>query len=222
LIVPIGFAMLLLLSVFTSASYLATALAEEKQNRALELLLTSLTPDQLFWGKLLGLGAAALLQFVLYLLAVAVPAGLAYSALGLNLVQGLVGLCYFILGFFFFGAVLLTVGAIGNTQKYTQQLSAICTLSGVLPLMMLTPLLSQPRGVLARILTYIPFTAPITGLLRFGADALPWWEFGLSLLVLTISASLVIRVCARIFRVALLATGATPSLAQLWQWLRTG
>ena len=222
LIVPIGFAMLLLLSVFTSASYLATALAEEKQNRALELLLTSLTPDQLFWGKLLGLGAAALLQFVLYLLAVAVPAGLAYSALGLNLVQGLVGLCYFILGFFFFGAVLLTVGAIGNTQKYTQQLSAICTLSGVLPLMMLTPLLSQPRGVLARILTYIPFTAPITGLLRFGADALPWWEFGLSLLVLTISASLVVRVCARIFRVALLATGATPSLAQLWQWLRTG
>jgi ABC-2 type transport system permease protein len=88
--------------------------------------------------------------------------------------------------------------------------------------MMLTPLLSQPRGVLARMLTYIPFTAPITGLLRFGADALPWWEFGLSLLVLTISAALVIRVCARVFRVALLATGTTPSLAQLWQWLRTG
>ncbi len=222
LIVPIGFAMLLLLSVFTSASYLATALAEEKQNRALELLLTSLTPVQLFWGKLLGLWAAALLQFVLYLIAVAVPAGLAFAALGLNFLQAVVGLCYFVLGFFFFGAVLLTVGAIGNTQKYTQQLSAICTLTGVVPMMMVTPLLSQPKGALARTLTYIPFTAPLTGLLRFGADALPWWEFAVSLLVLTICSGLVIRLCARIFRVALLATGTTPSLGQLWQWVRTG
>jgi len=62
----------------------------------------------------------------------------------------------------------------------------------------------------------------LTGLLRFGADALPWWEFAVSLLVLTISAGLVIWTCARIFRVALLVSGTTPSLTQLWQWLRTG
>lgn len=222
LVVPIGFGMLLVLCVFTSASYLATGLAEEKQNRALELLLTSLSPAQLFWGKLLGLWTAALLQFVLYLLAVVLPAGFAFAALGLNIDQALVGGCYFVLGFFFFGAVLLTVGAIGNTQRYTQQLSAVFTLTGVAPMMVVTPLLSQPRGVLARTLTYIPFTAPVTGLLRFGADALPWWEFAVSLLVLTISAGLVIWLCARIFRVALLASGTTPSLGQLWQWLRTG
>src|SRR5262249_41081673 len=54
--VPLGFSLLLMLSIFTSASYLATGLAEEKQNRALEMLLTSLTPEQLFWGKLLGIG----------------------------------------------------------------------------------------------------------------------------------------------------------------------
>ena len=222
LVVPIGFGMLLVLCVFTSASYLATGLAEEKQNRALELLLTSLSPAQLFWGKLLGLWTAALLQFVLYLLAVVLPAGFAFAALGLNIEQALVGGCYFVLGFFFFGAVLLTVGAIGNTQRYTQQLSAVFTLTGVAPMMVVTPLLSQPRGVLARTLTYIPFTAPVTGLLRFGADALPWWEFAVSLLVLTISAGLVIWLCARIFRVALLASGTTPSLGQLWQWLRTG
>lgn len=222
LVVPIGFGMLLVLCVFTSASYLATGLAEEKHNRALELLLTSLSPAQLFWGKLLGLWTAALLQFILYLLAVVLPAGFAFAALGLNIEQALVGGCYFVLGFFFFGAVLLTVGAIGNTQRYTQQLSAVFTLTGVAPMMVVTPLLAQPRGVLARTLTYIPFTAPLTGLLRFGADALPWWEFAVSLLVLTISAGLVIWICARIFRVALLASGTTPSLGQLWRWLRTG
>jgi ABC-2 type transport system permease protein len=222
LVVPIGFALLLFISVFTSASYLATALSEEKQNRALELLLTSLTPDQLFWGKLVGLWAAALLQFVLYILAVGLPAGLAFAALGLNLSQVWVGTCYFLLGFFFFGALLLTVGALGGTQKYTQQLSMIVVMTGIVPLMLLTPVLSQPTGPLARTLTYIPFTAPVAGLLRLGADALPWWEFAVSLLVLTICSSLVIRVGARIFRVALLATGTMPSPAQLWEWLRTG
>lgn len=222
LVIPIGFGMLLVLCIFTSASYLATGLAEEKQNRALELLLTSLSPAQLFWGKLLGLWMAALLQFVLYLLAVAVPAGFAFAALGLNAVQALVGACYFVLGFFFFAAVLLTVGAIGNTHKYTQQLSAMFTLTGIAPMMVVTSLLSQPKGALARTLTYIPFTAPLTGLLRFGADALPWWEFAVSLLVLTIGTGVVIWVCARIFRVALLSSGTTPSFGQLWQWLRTG
>jgi ABC-2 type transport system permease protein len=222
LLVPLGFALLLFIAVFTSASYLATGLAEEKQNRALELLLTSITPDQLFWGKLLGLWCASLLQFGLYLLLVALPAGLVFKALALHPSHAVVGLCYFVLGFFFFGAVLLMVGSIGNTQKYTQQLSAVFTLTALIPLMMIAPLLGHPQGALARTLTYIPFTAPVTGLLRFGADALPWWEFALSLGVLTISASLVIRVCARIFRVALLATGSTPNAAQLWRWLRTG
>jgi len=220
--VPLGFALLLLVSVFTSASYLATGLAEEKQNRALELLLTSLTPDQLFWGKLLGLWAAALLQFLLYLVAVALPAGLLFQSLGLSPIQAVVGFCYFVLGFFFYGAVLLTVGAIGNTQKYTQQLSAVFTLAAILPMIMITSLLAHPAGRLARTLTYIPFTAPVTGLLRYGADALPPWEFALSLLVLTASAALVIRICAKIFRVALLATGTTPTPAQLFRWLRTG
>lgn len=221
-VVPIAFALLLFISVFTSASYLATGLAEEKQNRALELLLTSLSLDQLFWGKLLGLWCAALLQFVLYLMVVALPAGFFLSSLGLHFSQALVGLCYFVLGFFFFGAVLLMVGAIGNTQKYTQQLSAVVSITAVFPLILVTSVLAQPNGKLALTLTYIPFTAPVTGLLRFGADALPGWEFALSLLVLGASAALVIRLCARIFRVALLATGTTPTPAQLWQWLRTG
>jgi ABC-2 type transport system permease protein len=221
-LVPVGFALLLVLSVFTSASYLATGLAEEKQNRTLELLLTSLTPDQLFWGKLLGLWGAALLQFLLYLVAVAMPAGLLFQSLELRLDQALVGFCYFVLGFFFFGAVLLMVGAIGNSHKYTQQLSAVFTFTAILPLIMVTSLLAHPDGRLARTLTYIPFTAPVTGLLRFGADALPGWEFALSLLVLSAGAALVVRSCARIFRVALLATGTTPTPGQLWQWLRRG
>lgn len=220
LLVPMGFSLFLMLSIFTSASYLATGLAEEKQNRALEMLLTSLTPEQLFWGKLLGLWLAAFLQFALYLLCIALPAGLIFASLGLHLGQALVGLAYFILGFFFYGAVLLAVGSIGNTQKYTQQLSGMVTFIAIAPFMMLTPILSAPDGRLARVLTFIPFTAPITGMLRSATGALPLWELGLSLIVLALGAAVVIRVCAKIFRIALLSTGSPPGLRQVIAWAR--
>ena len=219
LLVPLGFSLFLMLSIFTSASYLATGLAEEKQNRALEMLLTALTPEELFWGKLFGLWLAALLQFVLYLLVVALPAAFLFAALGLKLSQALIGLTYFILGFFFFGAVLLAVGSIGNTQKYTQQLSGLFTFTAIVPLMMLPALLSEPSGKLARVLTYVPFTAPITGMLRSAAGALPWWELCLSLLSLGLGTVVVIRACSKIFRVALLATGGV-GIGQVIAWLR--
>jgi ABC-2 type transport system permease protein len=220
LIVPMGFAMLLMLSVFTSASFLATGLSEEKQNRALEMLLTSITPEQLFWGKLVGIGGAALLQFVIYLILVALPAGMMFAALGLKLSLAVIGLAYFVLGFFFFGSVLLAVGAIGNTQKYTQQLSGMFTFTAVIPMMVLQPILQQPQGGLARTLSYIPFTAPITCMLRAGAGALPWWEMILSMAALALGCAAAMRLCAKIFRVALLATGTTPTLAQVWSWMK--
>ena len=219
-LVPVGFSLLLVLSIFTSASYLATGLAEEKQNRALEMMLTSITPEQLFWGKLVGLWLAALLQFLLYLFAVGLPAAFAFAALGLHLGQAVIGLAYFVLGFFFFGAVLMTIGAIGNTQKYTQQLSGLVTFTAILPLTVMPALLSNPTGPLARVLTYIPFTAPITGMLRAGAGALPWWEFLLSLASLALGAAVMVRGCAKVFRIALLSTGTTPGLAQIWAWWR--
>lgn len=220
LIVPLGFSLLLMLSIFTSASYLATGLAEEKQNRALEMMLTSLSPEQLFWGKLLGLGMAALLQFLLYLVMVAVPAAVAFTALGLQPWQALAGLAYFVLGFFFYGAVLLAMGSIGDTQKFTQQLAGLATFGAMVPFLVMPALLGAPQGRLARIFTYLPFTAPITGMLRVGAGALPAWELLLSLASLAIGALLMVRACSKIFRVALLSTGAVPGLAKIWAWLR--
>ena len=218
--VPLGFSLLLMLSIFVGASFLATGLAEEKQNRALELLLTSLTAEQLFWGKLLGIWLAAFLQFFLYLALVALPVAVVFSALGIKASLVVVAFAYFVLGFFFFGAVLLAIGAIGNTQRYTQQLSGAFTFLAVIPFLALPALLDQPGGALARAFTYFPFSAPITGMLRAAAGALPWWEFLLSLASLGLWTFLAVRLCSRIFRVALLSTGNVPSLRQVWEWMR--
>jgi ABC-2 type transport system permease protein len=220
LAVPVGFSLLLMLSIFTSGSYLATGLSEEKQNRALEMMLTSLTAEQLFWGKLLGLGLAALVQFLFYQVLVAAPAALVFAALGLQLGQLVASFAYFVLGFFFYGALLLTVGSVGNTQRYTQQLSGLVGVVAMAPFLALPVLLGEPQGTLARVLTYVPFTAPIAGMLRAGAGALPPWELALSLLSLAVGTAAMVRGCAKIFRVALLSSGTSPGLPQLWSWLR--
>jgi ABC-2 type transport system permease protein len=81
-------------------------------------------------------------------------------------------------------------------------------------------LLGEPQGTLARVLTYVPFTAPIAGMLRSGAGALPPWELALSLLSLAVGTAAMVRGCAKIFRVALLSTGTSPGLSLLWSWLR--
>jgi ABC-2 type transport system permease protein len=112
------------------------------------------------------------------------------------------------------------VGAVGSTQRYAQQLSGLVTFPATLPFLGIPLLLDQPDGAVARVLTYLPFTAPITGMLRAAAGALPWWEFALSSVALALWTAVSIRICSRIFRVALLATGNTPSLSQLWRWTR--
>ena len=93
-------------------------------------------------------------------------------------------------------------------------------LTSVVPFWTMPALLAEPSGTLARTFTYIPFTAPVTGMLRSAAGALPWWELILSLAVLAGAARLTIRGCAKVFRVALLATGSNPGARQIWAWLR--
>ncbi|MBS2025243.1 MAG: ABC transporter permease [Deltaproteobacteria bacterium] len=218
-ILPLGFVLLLLLSIFTCGGYLATGLAEEKQNRALELLLTALTPEELFWGKLLGLGGAGFLQFALYLAVIALPAALLFTVLGIEWGQLVMGLGYFAGGFIFFGALLLAAGSLGNTTRYTQQLVGGVTMTAMVPMLTLPVLLDQPMGTYARVLTLVPFSAPLAGMLRVGAHALPWWEFALSLSLLSAGAWLAVRLSSRVFRIALLSTGGLPSPRVLWSWL---
>lgn len=67
---------LLTISIFMSSGYLLQGIAEEKQNRVIEILLSSVTPTQLLTGKMMGLGAAGLLQVVFYVVLLVLPARL--------------------------------------------------------------------------------------------------------------------------------------------------
>ncbi|MCU0232188.1 MAG: ABC transporter permease [Acidobacteria bacterium] len=227
LLVPVAFAVLLFSALMGTAGYLLQAVAVEKENRVVEVLLSSASPDEILGGKLLGLGAAGLLQIGAW---VAMLAAGAVGFAGLLVAFGIsipwlslaLAIPFFLAAYMFTGSLMLGLSSLGGTMREAQQWSAALTIPTVVPLMMFGVILAEPNGLVPTILTFIPFTAPLTVLMRAALEpaGFPWWQIALSFAVMVVSTVLALKLGARLFRVGLLLTGSRPSLAQLWRQAR--
>jgi len=226
-IVPYIFSILLIMAIFTSSGFIMQGLGEEKENRVMEILLSSVSPRQLITGKVLGLGVAGLLQIVVWLVSARYLAGMASSTIGgvLSTLQIptdflLISLVYFILGYFLFAIITAGAGSIGATARESQQLSIIFTLTAVSPLWFTALIMNNPNNVVVQLLTMFPLTAPVTVMLRMGLTDIPIWQLAASigLMIATIIALMVI--VAKIFRTFLLMHGKTPRLGEIIRYLR--
>ncbi len=217
---PYAFAFFFILAVMSSAGYLMQGVSEEKENRVIEILISSVTPDQLLAGKILGLGAAGLSQVGIWILMGAIPASQALPFLDLRWDQLLAALIYFPLGFLLYGSLMGGSAALGNNFRESQQASMIWTFSAIIPFFVMTAIVSQPNGTVARALSYFPLTAPMTMMMRVGAGKVPWWDMGLSILLLLLGLALLIRLGARLFRIGTLMYGKKPSLVEIVRWVK--
>lgn len=216
---------LLAFSILNGSGWLVQAVAEEKENRTIELLLTSIKPWQLMTGKLLGLGAMSLLQIVLWI-------GLSSTLLGTNtlvggfdvgtLAPGVWGwmLVFFFLGFAFFGALMASLGAVGASIRESGQASSFLTLPMLMPLWFGAVITEQPNGTLAQVFSLIPFTAPVTMLMRLGQGEVALWGIVTSILAMSVSVIGAVWLAARLFRSTTLLTGVRPTPRAIWRALR--
>lgn len=224
---PIIFMVLFLISVLMTSGYLMQGTATEKENKVVDVLLASANPDQILAGKLLGLGTAGLLQIAVWLTILMVT--------GLGVVPMLIqarmdvpwlalalAIPFFVVGFLFFGGLMLGTGSLGSNMREAQQLAMVWSLTAALPLMMMAVLIRDPNGTIAKVMTWIPFTAGPVVILRASNDAalLAWWEVAGSLLVLLFATWVGLRVGARLFRIGLLSAGARPSLKEILRQAR--
>ena len=226
-IVPYLFAILLIISIFSSSGFLLQGLGEEKQNRVMEILLSSVSPRQLLTGKVLGLGAAGLVQIVIWLSTIAVAAPIDSDAIGqflgpIHISAGVfgLGLLYFILGYLLFAMIMAAVGAISPTAQEGQQLSTIFTLFAVSPLWFATFIIENPSHALTRVLTFIPFTAPITVMTRLGLTQVPAWEVAVSVTLLVASILGTLFIASKVLRAFLLMYGKRPDMRQVVRVIR--
>ncbi len=221
--IPGVFGILLLMSLMTSAGYLLQGVSEEKENRVIEVILSSIRPDRLLFGKLLGLGAAGLLQLLVWVsvtsLATSLVAAAALAVLDAYLFFAC--LVFFVLGYLLIGSLMTGTGALGTTARESQQMAAIWSIAAVLPpAVTWMAILEEPNGWLARGLGWFPLSAPITMMIRIGTGQVPLWDVLVAILCLVAGVYLSVRASAALFRLGLLMYGSRPSLRQIVRGLR--
>ncbi|MCB9852562.1 MAG: ABC transporter permease [Phycisphaerales bacterium] len=211
--VPAGVAGLLILALMLNAGFLVAGVAEEKENKVIEVLLSMVRVDQLLMGKVLGLSGAALAQMFVWA-AMAAPIPLIVGAVGGRAigfewnfgVLSASGL-FFMLGFVFYGALLVGLGSLGNNIKESQQYSMYIMLLPVVPMIMVVALVNAPNGLLSRALGWIPFFSPPAMMIRLATGEVPIWDVAISAAILVASTWGAVRFSARLFRVGALLRG---------------
>ncbi len=225
-IIPYIFGLLLIMSIFTASGYLLQGLSEEKENRIMEVLLSSISTRQLIAGKVLGLGAAGLVQILFWLLSAWGLLALASSGIGgvfatLQIPPQTIalGLVYYILGYFLFAVLLAGIGAIVPTVRDGQQFSVVVTMMGAIPFFLMTFIIENGNHALSIVLTLLPPTAPLTVMLRLNAG-IPTWQLALSIFLLALSVIGSLLLASRLFRTYLLMFGKTPGIKEIFRALR--
>lgn len=231
----LSIAVTLYLTIFIHGSNVMRGVIEEKQSRVAEVVLSSVRSDTLLMGKIVGIGAVGFTQLAAW---VVIATGMMYlrapvlARFGVQAAEfalpelspemGIVVMLTFLLGFLFYAALFATVGAMVSTEQDAQQAQMPVVLLLALTLSSVQALLNNPDGLLARVLTIVPFSSPIVLPLRLSLAPVETGELVLSLGTLSLSAIAATFVAAKIYRVGILMYGKRPTVREAlrWVWMR--
>ena len=211
---------------------------EEKNNRVVEILISSVKPFELMMGKILGVTGVALVQFGVWVVMifasvmtlgssnVGMVSGVAEVQMVLSALSQInyglilfVFVIYFLLGYLFYSAMYAAIGSAVDNETETQQF----TLFAILPMMLgfygSITIMNNPDGPMSFWLSMIPFTSPIAMLARIPFDV-PVWELVLSIGILLVSTLVMVFIASKIYRVGILMYGNKVTLKELWKWLK--
>lgn len=228
-IVPALFSLLLALSLSFTSGYMLQGLSEEKENRLIEVLLSSVSTRQLLVGKVLGYGCAGLLQVAVWAVSIPLLLALAASSFG-GILSGIrlpvgfwmLGVAYFILGYSLFAVISASVASVSRTVREAQGLVPIFTLFSIAPFWFLSLLMIFPGNPVWVVFSIFPLSAPVLVLLRMGITGVPAWQLLASIAVLLGCIVGGLIVAAKLLNLYLLMYGRRPNLKEIVRSLRSG
>ena len=222
--VPYAFTLLFVMSIFITSGYLLQSVTEEKENRVVEIVLSSVPALPLMAGKILGLGAAGLTQVAIWIATalVALPllgdraAAVASIGSAISPLVILLALAYFALGYLCFGAIFSAVGALAPGSREAQQYAGFFGFFAVVPLIFTGIFLTDLESPIVLVLALIPLTAPAAMLQVLSLAPEPTWGLiAASLISLALFTALATVASARVFRATLLLYGVRPGIRQI-------
>ena len=229
LVIPGIFGALLATSLIFSSIYLLQGLGAEKENRLMEILLSSVSPRQLITGKVLGIGAAGLAQVAIWVAATPLLLNLASSSIGgfisaIQIPPNLLALAvvYFVLGYLLFAVLSIGVAAVSSSVREAQSLAAIFTTWAIAPFWILSLIMEFPYSPAWVILSIFPFSAPVMVILRLGLTGVPPWQLATSIAVLVLCIFGGLVLASKLLRTYMLMYGKRPNLGEIIRNLRSG
>ena len=227
-LVPYAIMMLFYMLILISSSFMLNAVGKDKENKTIEILLTSASPMDLFLGKLLGYGAASLLQMMAWGSAVVLFMNLGGQSFpflqGVSLSNQIVflGIPYFILGFFLYGSLMAGIGAMAPNLREGNSSSFILTLPLIFIFLIINQLIGEPNSFLSVFLSIFPLTSSVVMMTRLAIGSVPIWQLALSFGVLTATVYLVVRGVSNLFSSQTLLTGEKFKLSTFFRTIVFG
>jgi ABC-2 type transport system permease protein len=222
------FFFLIYISIFVYGAYIMRGVLEEKNNRIVEVIVSSIRPTTLMLGKILGIGLVGLTQYVVWAaLAIAIALPGVAAVVGMN--EGLphipvatIGafVLFFLLGYFLYASLYAALSAPFNTEQEAQQFVMIPGMMLILTSTTWFFAYNQPNGRLATILSFFPFTAPLMMFMRISVQTPPLWQIATSVALLVATIFLVAWFAGRVYRVGILMYGKKPTLPEIFRWAR--
>ncbi|MFW6362696.1 MAG: ABC transporter permease [Spirochaeta sp.] len=228
ILTAVTFVLMIYMTVLLYGQMIGRSVLGEKMSNTVEIMLSSVRPTDLLFGKIFGKGIAALLQYGIWIgmalllvtlvgpfFDIAIPPTLSAANFGFLLL-------FFLLAFFLYSACYAAIGAGAEDEQHLGQLSMPLIMFLIVPMVLVSPIVMNPTGPLVAVLSYVPFTSPIIMMIRVLVDMPPLWEILLSIAVVIFSTLFLGYAAARVFRVGILLGGSRKSWKDILRWAISG
>lgn len=219
--IPMGFMLLLMVSIMTSGQYLVTSTVEEKSSRVVEVLLSAVSPLELMTGKILGEMAVGVAILLLY-------AGLGIATMFSFAVAGLLEwsmfvylFIFYLISYFVIASVMAAIGSAVNEMREAQTLLMPLMVTIWIPWMLWLPITRNPNSAFSTAISFLPPINTFAMLLRMTSSTPPpVWQVWLTIAIGIVAVAVALWFTSKVFRVGLLMYGKPPNFATLVRWAR--
>jgi len=221
ILLPMGFLILIMMSVFVSGQYLLTTTVEEKSSRVIEILLSAVSPMQLMAGKIVGQMGVGLALMTIYGSLGTIGLVWANRADLISTMAIAWMIVFYVIAYFLIASFMAAIGSAVNDMREAQAMMTPVMIVTIVPYLLAMPISRDPSSTLATVLSFIPPVSPFVMILRVASTQPPHpWQILLAVAIGVASVYASIWACAKIFRVGLLMFGKPPNFRTLMHWIR--
>lgn len=236
-------------AMFGYGGLVMRSVIEEKTNRIVEIIASSVKPFELLLGKILGVGLLGVTQFVIWVVAavgiltfagpiaaslmdapaetarqMADASGGAAAAVpqipAIDPAVGIYFVIFFVLGYLIYSAVFASIGSAVDSETDTQQLMLPLMLPIIIAILLLPKVASDPDSTIAVVSSLIPLLSPVLMIARIPITDVPFWELGLCIVLMVGTIVGFLALGSKIYRVGILMYGKKASFKEIWKWMR--